>query len=212
MPSASFVGTIRIGSLEIQANVTRDGVGEEVHEPPMPAGVAGELTTRTDDDEATLTMPEEHNFETGDIVAVFWTTAAGVPCVIYGFAATVSGASVAIAPSGSDYVGYRPDNGTPIVLPAEGTAIVVAKKVVSDVDITASKVLFIGCGCAQPAVGIFGAATAVYPVQIPVALSPVSWDKESGAPTPLTGNITKLVCYNGGLDAATFPYGFLLET
>lgn len=207
MATGKFSGLLTVGSVQIQANVTRNSVGEEGHEPPLPAGVSGTLTTRTDDDEATLTMPEGHGFITGDILAVFWTTPAGVPSVMYGFAATVSGTSVAIAPSGTNYTGVSPA-GT--VLPAETTTVVVSKKVTVNVRVESDDVRMIGIGCDQPAIGILGAAAAIYAAHVAVAYAPLYWDKQAGAECPLGSDPTTLICYNGGVVAATFQCAFLL--
>ncbi len=207
MAVGTFIGTLTIGSVAFQANISRTAEGSEGREPPLPAGVAGTLTARTDDDEGTLTLPEEHGFITGDILAVFWK-AAGVPKVMYGFAATVAGTSVAIAPSGADYVGVSP---AATVLPPADTSVVVSKKVSINVGVESSDVRMIGMGCDQPAIGILGAAAAIYAAHVAVAYSPLIWDKAAGAPCPLTADSTTLVCYNGGVVAATFQCAFLLE-
>lgn len=207
MATGTFIGTLTIGTVALQANISRTAVGSEGHEPPLPAGVAGTLTTRTDDDEGTLTLPETHGFITGDILAVFWTTPGGVPSVMYGFAATVAGTSVAIAPSGADYVGVSP---AATVLPAATTSVVVSKKVAINVAVESNDVRMIGMGCDQPAIGILGAAAAIYPAHVAVAFSPLTWDKAAGAPCPLTADPTTLVSYNGGVVAAKFQCALLL--
>jgi len=210
MATGTFSGMLTIGSIHMQANIARTATGTEGHEPAMPAGVPGVLTTRTGDDVGTLTMPTGHGFVTSDILAVFWT-AAGVPKVMYGFVATVSGNSVAIAVSGSNLSGEVPDGA---VLPEEDSEVVVCKKTTSNVSVAHGDVTMIGVDCDQPAVGIFGSGTStvIYAAQVPVAYSPVFWDEASGAATPMAADPTKLDCYNGGLVAATFQYGFLLDT
>jgi len=207
MATGTFSGLITIGSVQMQANVSRTKTGAEGHEPAMAAGVAGTLTTRTGDDEGTLTLAEEHGFITGDILAVFWKDA-GVPKVMYGFAATVSGTSVAIAPSGTNYSGASP---TGSVLPAEDTEVVVSKKVTVNVSLESDDVQMIGVGCDQPAIGILGGAAAIYVAHVAVAYSPLFWDKASGAACPIDSDPTTLVCYNGGVVPATFQFGVLLQ-
>lgn len=211
MATGVFNGTLTIGGVSMQANISRTAVGSEGHEPAMAAGVAGTLSTRTSDVAGVLTVTAGHGFVTGDILAVFWIDPdTDAPSVVYGKYGTVSTNDITIADDvAGEYVGEFPADA---VLPDEDTAVVVSKKVVSNVAVDATYVTMIGVNCDQPAVGVFGAGSEIYPVQIPVGYSPIYWDKQSGAATPLGSDPTMLVCYNGGIVAATFQYAMLLST
>lgn len=213
MSTATFQGTITIGSVRILANVNKAGKGEEAHEPAMPAGVAGTLTTRTSDTagEVTVGAGAGAGFTTGDILAVFFNDADGKPSVVYGKYATVDGDAIEIADDvAGEYVGESPDGA---VLPAEDSAVVICKKTESSCPVDKTDVLYLAVGCDQPAIGVFGAASEICHFHIPVGASPPApWDKDTGAASPLTDDPTVLVCYNGGLAAVNFQYGFLLAT
>ena len=213
MSTATFQGSITVGALRITANLSKTGVGDECHEPAMPAGVAGTLSTRTSDVAGVVTVGTGlgAGFTTGDIVAVFFDDSNGVPSVVYGKYATVAGDAISIADDiVAEYVGESPSG---VVLPVEDTVVVICKKTVSNVSADKDDVTFIAVGCDQPAIGIFGGAAEICNFHIPVAASPPApWDLSGGAANPLTSDPTTLVCYNGGVVAATFQYGLLLAT
>jgi len=195
--------------MRVNANVTRTGVGDEVHEPPMAAGVTGTVTTGTGATTGTITMAAGHGLVDGDIVAVFFTSAAGVPSVIYGLLVDMTGDVMSVALDAGEYNGVSPAGA---VLPAASTPVVVSKKTVSTVSADKDDITAILVGCDQPAIGIFGGAAEIYPVHIAVGASPISWDAAAGSACPIDDDPTALVCYNGSAVAVNFQYGFLLAT
>jgi hypothetical protein len=205
----TFSGLLTIAGIQMQANISRDFPGGEGHEPIMPAGQAGALSTRTGDAAGVVTLADGHGLITGDKVAVSWTDADGLPCMMYGFEATVAGNNATIALDAGEYQGEFPEAS---VLPAEDYEVVVCKKTVSNFSIDKDDLTMLGVDCDQPAVAIFGGAAAIYPVQISVANAPVYWDKASGAAKPLGSDPTKVVCYNGGIVEAKLQYAVLLDT
>lgn len=208
-PIAKVSGVCQVGGIELGLNINRSGEGQEGWVIPMPAGVAGELTTRGGDAAGTITMPDAlHGIVSEDIVAVFWTDANGLPCVMYGFEATVDEDKIAIALGAGDYEGEFPAS---TVLPAAETAVVICKKTERNLSVEADDATFIAAGSNYPAVGIFGAAAEIYPVNNPVGYSPAMWDAAGGGPTPLTDDPTKIVCYNGGTVVANYSVGVLLK-
>jgi len=206
MNTVRFTGTIQLGSIRIVANLSREGEGSEGWEIPMPAGQTGVLTTRGGDAAGTITMDDEdHTILSDDILAVFWTDADGKPCCMYGFTATVNADDVDIALGGGDYEGEFPSGS---VLPSQDTAVIVALKTARNISVEADDVNYIAAGCASRAVGILGEAAEIYPINIPVPFAPVLWDAASNTSTPLTGDPTKIVCYNAGLTDDYFQIGF----
>ena len=213
MATAGFNGTFQIGGITMIANSTRTGVGSEEHEPPLPAGIAATLTTRTSDTAGVLTLPDGHGLITGDYIAIFWTDPTTlVPMVMYGFATVISGDSCTFTSASGQFYGVAPAS---TVLPIATSSVVVSTTVVSETAVQRNNVTMIGVDCNQPAIAIFATAVAsIYVVHIPVGQSIATWDAAASgqASNPLTSNPTQVVCYNGGLAAATLQYGMLLAS
>jgi hypothetical protein len=58
-------------STPVQVSRSRDGAGQWT--PSVPAGNAGSLTTRTDNDTGIITLSAGHGLQNGDKVDVFWS-------------------------------------------------------------------------------------------------------------------------------------------
>jgi len=97
------------------AHKLRTADGAAIHEIALNPAVAGTLTTRTDNDTGTITMAEGHGFLNDDIVDVYWSGG-----VRYGMTVSSQGATTMVV--GAVGIGAG-DN-----LPAEGTALTVAKQ------------------------------------------------------------------------------------
>ena len=87
----------------------------------LAAGVAAQLTTRTDNNNGTLTLPAGHGLTSGTF-DVFWTAAAGGPGVQRGFTGTVTVNSLALVTGAGDN------------LPANLSDVVVCKQTIIDFD------------------------------------------------------------------------------
>ena len=97
------------------AMVQRTADGRDERAPTLAAGLVPTTWTKTDANTGTAVLPEGHGLVTSDVVAVLW--AGGFR---YGLTATVTGNSAVL------------DGGAGDDLPANGTPVVVAKKVVVD--------------------------------------------------------------------------------
>jgi hypothetical protein len=193
----------------MQADVTRTGVGNECHEPVLPAGTAGTLSTRTSDVAGIITVAS-HSIINGDIVAVSWMDVAGVSHCMYGMKVTASDATtITVDYSGSEYENEFPAS---TVFPAEDCAVVISKKVISYCSFDKDEVTYFAASSSVKAVVAFGGASEVYALQFPVAYSPVIWDAAAGSASPFTADITTVACYNCTTTAGVFQYGVLLAT
>lgn len=113
-----------IGGKGISGIILVEGNGEPSYEATLPAGKAGTLTTRTDNDTGVATLSTGHGIISTDVVDVFWDGG-----IRRGMVATVAVNAVTI------------DGGAGDNLPALTTALVVCKQTVLDVDITGPTIL-----------------------------------------------------------------------
>jgi hypothetical protein len=111
--NGTISSTIYVGGVVLQSTKSRTAGGQIGLEESLPAGNAGTLSTRTDDNTGVVTLGEGHGLAVNDVVDLYW--AAGLR---YGMTVTaVNGNAVSV------------DGGTGDVLPAQGTAIVCTKVV-----------------------------------------------------------------------------------
>lgn len=111
--NAIFSISSRIGEhiINSQVNLTDSGIMLSA-DATLLAADAGALTVRTDDDEGTITLSTGHGIATSDKVDLYWTGGARYNVAV----GTVSGNSVPFS------------GGTGDVLPAQDTAVGVAKR------------------------------------------------------------------------------------
>lgn len=116
----SFRITGSVGGKDFGGTTTRAGESETNFESatPLPAGVEGELTTRTDDDNGVITLPAGHGLTDGDY-NLFWPD--GIRRTVA--ATIVTNAMTLVGGVGEDDP-----------LPALNTDIVVSKIVIEDFD------------------------------------------------------------------------------
>ena len=118
MPIGTFANNVALAGISIQSSTTRTDSGQVSHEVTLPAADAGTLSTRTSDTAGTATLGAAHGIQTGDVVDIYW--AGGVA---YGATVgTVAGTSVPFTLASGD------------VLPAQDTAITMAKQVLINTD------------------------------------------------------------------------------
>jgi hypothetical protein len=136
-------GTIQIvaqvGDVSIDATVSRDYEGSITHQGLLPAGKAGTLTTRTDDDTGEATLGDGHGILTGDEVDIFWCGGCRYGVTV----GTVAGNVVPFGAPGGEGAG---DN-----LPAQTTALVMTKRVPIEALFTGNKLKLAALCCKLPA-------------------------------------------------------------
>jgi hypothetical protein len=184
----------QIGDVSIDAVASRDYEGSITHQGSLPAGKAGTLSLRTDNDSGEATLGGGHGIETGDEIDIFWAGGSRYGVTV----GTVDGNTVPFGAGGGEGAG---DN-----LPAQATAIVVTKrKVITDGMTFAGnnlKMLVIHCPKRIRFTFESGAGAALLSLDLP-ANEPWSWLSDQGVTNPLAGvTPASLHLANGESDAA----------
>jgi len=200
MPTGTISITAAVAGISIQSTISRTGGGQEAHEVSLPAGQAGTLTTRTDDDTGEVTLTATPAVEQNDIVDVYWAGGKRVGMTV----GIVVGNAVPI------------DGGAGDVLPTEDDAVIVTERVqVDDIEFDGDSIKLLVIGCSQRASIDFEesgpASIAVF--EITAANEEYHWADEQGVSNPLTGNpVIQAQCSNGSTTAATLKLGVILAT
>lgn len=178
MAVASYGVSISLGGISIQKSITRSFDHPNPYEVSLPAGTAGTLTTRTDDDTGDITLSAGHGLTSGTY-DVFWSGG-----VQYGCTGTVVDNTLSI------------DAGSGDNLPAQDTAVVVCEQVPINTAIDGDAISLLAI------VAEFNTTGSTDPVHIQfqesgsaeiaeldlVANEPQVYDIEGGVTNPFTGN------------------------
>ena len=189
MPNANYNLTLQAGGISMQASVNRAGDHPNSYEVPLPAGKAGTLTTRTDDNTGEATLATGHGIVDADVVDVYWSGG-----MRYGMTVgTVAGDVVPL------------DGGAGDNFPVVTTALVVTKQVTVNTQIDGDNVQIIGIavegGAGHVDMQDSGAATIA---EIDLAANvPQVWDIAGGNVTnPFTGNPITVTKASNGISTA----------
>lgn len=172
MRTGTITGSITIGGMTINTRVERSEGGAIAEEATLPAGKAGTLGTRTDDNTGVITLSAGHGLVTGNVVDVYWTGG-----IRYGMALTVDGNEATV------------DGGAGEALPAQGTAVVVGKQIEINVDFDGDDLeMLVACSDKRAHVDFQDSASAsLLPLEL-LAEEAYQWSKNSGHLRPITGN------------------------
>jgi len=142
MPTATYGVSLTVGGISIQNSIARTADHPNTYEVSLPAGTAGTLTTRTDDDTGDITAAG-HGLVATDDVDVHWD-AAGVMKNRYGMKVSAVAGDVVT-------VGTAPgDIGAGDVLPAATTAVVITKQVTVNTTVDGDTVQIAGIVAESP--------------------------------------------------------------
>ena len=199
MPTGNESYSATIAGISINGTRSRTATGQIAHEVNLPAGKAGTLTTRTDDNTGEATLGAGHGLQQNDVVDVFWTGG-----VRYGMdVGVVVGNVVPI------------DGGAGDALPVQDTALVVTKVVTIDTDFDGDLMRMIVAHSTKRAHLAFrdSVPTVLKAVELN-ADEPWSWVSDTQITNPLTGNpVNDIRATNGASDAAaTLKIGVLYES
>lgn len=209
MATAQFNLVFSAGGLRFEGGATRSADGGGSAEPALPVGLAGTLTTRTDENEGVITMASvSHGLTQGDVVDLYWGDGSLRPR-LSAVVGTVTGASVAIDATGT----AGPD------LPAQDTALVVAPQLEFAAAIDGDALAILGAQMSYAAAGE-GAASLVRLVDAGDAAiatlaftgaTPQIFDIAGGAANLFTGNpIVKGIASQGSAtQGATLKLGWV---
>lgn len=193
MATASVGYSVSVGGISFNKTVNRTIDHPNPYEVALPAGKAGTLTTRTDNDTGTATLGAGHGIITGDIVDIYWDGG-----VRYGVTVgTVAGTSVPF------------DLGAGDNLPIATSAIVMTKQVVINTQIDGDAIAIIGIvlesteSTGKGHVDMRDASPATIEEIDLTANIPVVHDITAGATNVFTGAvITNTKASNGSATAA----------
>ena len=199
MPTASESTNVSIAGMSIQGTRSRTATGQIAHQVSLPAGKAGTLTTRTDDNTGEATLGAGHGLQQNDVVDVLWSGG-----VRYGMDVGVVVGTVAPI-----------DGGAGDVLPVQDTVLIVTKVVTIDTDFDGDLMKMIAAHSTKRAHLAFrdSVPTVLKAVELS-ADEPWSWVSDAQITNPLTGNpVNDIRASNGASDAAaTLKIGVLYES
>lgn len=200
---------VNVGGLSISRSITRSGDGTGTVEIAVPAGNAGTLTTRTDNETGSLTMSSgSHDITTGSTIDLYWTGGSRHGITV----GTVSGTTV---PIGAD------DSGTGDNLPTASTAIVADVQVPFNASIDGDELALIGMEMTYTSTNetatshvslVDSGDSEIAGVDL-TANAPRAWDITGGDTNAFTGNpITDGVISNASSsNAATLKIAWLQD-
>jgi hypothetical protein len=189
VPIATYGITLSTGGVNIQKTGSRIGDGLITREITLPAGKAGTLTTRTDDDTGVVTS-NGHGILDTDTVAVFWNGGRR-----YGVDVTAVDANTVSINAGAGNI-----------LPIATTAVVIVKQVAINVSIDGDAIQLVGISFEFLSTAItddghvtFKDAAADVIAEIDLEPNtPQIYDIAGGQANPFTGDpITNAYAFNG---------------
>lgn len=209
MPGGTFNTNINVAGVAITGAVSYTDEGGMAIEIPVPAGAAGTLTTRTDNETGTLTMASGgHGITTGAIIDLFWSGGSRHGILV----GTVSGTSV---PIGAD------NSGTGDNLPSTSTALVASVQKAFNCAIDGDELALLGIKMlyasntetAESYVSLLDAANDVIAALTLNPNRPRNWDIRGGDTNTFAGDpITDGVVTNGSsTNAATLQLVWLVD-
>lgn len=127
MTTGQINSTVKIGETVVTKTVSKEEDGSISSKPLLAAGVAGTLSTRTDDNTGVATLTAGHGITDSDTVDVYWDGG-----LRYGMGVTlVAGDDVSV------------DLGDGDVLPAQSTVLVACKRQELDVVVDGDKLVML---------------------------------------------------------------------
>lgn len=208
MPTLNIAVSVSGNGGVISYATPRTAEGGSNREVSIPAGKAGTLTTRTDNETGSLTLGSGHGITTGQIIDLFWSGGARYGITV----GTVSGTTV---PIGADNAGSG-DN-----LPTAATAIVASPRTLISADVDGDNLVALACQMlfasrSETAQSHASFQDASSDIIAPIDLEANSvrfYDVEGGDANPFTGDpITKIYVSNGSsAAAATFKLLWLQD-
>jgi len=171
---ATIARVVAAGGVSISSNVTREASGGvPPRDPTLPAGNAGTLSTRNDDDSGEITLSAGHGLQSSDKVDVYWDGG-----MRRGMTATVSGNDLTVNLGAGD------------VLPAQDTPVVATKQVPIDIDFDGDTLVVLAIGSDRRAhVEFFNAASDSLLTKEIAAGGCYTYDAAVDSPNPLAGDV-----------------------
>lgn len=201
MPTVTINTSAVGGGIAISSSFARTADGVCAREIALPAGKAGTLTTRTDNDTGVATVETGHGITDSDTVDVFWS----------------GGRRYGMTVSATTSTTISVDGGTGDNLPAQDTAVVVAKQVRMDtaeigdnLSVVAMEQRYADPTVDDPShVTFFDAGdTEIYPFDLQPN-TPVVNDIAGGVANPFAGEAVTYAMVSNGSAAAAATFKFI---
>lgn len=203
MPTATITKNLSVAGIGIQSSFTKTADFADAGQPTLAAGFAGTYASDTD----VITADDSgHGIVDTDTVALFWLDpSTSDPKQRYDIDVTsVSGADITVDDATGDGDAF----------PADGTSVVISKRVAHDVRFDAADLVALLVGCSQRCVFQFYDGADTFS-QALIAGGSYEWLSGQGSSNPLTaasvGSVTTMSLYAGSTTATTVPFGTLLS-
>ncbi len=200
MFTANLRVTGTVAGVAFDGTQSGSGDGGKAHVIPLPAGTAGTLTSRGDDDTGDFTLESGHGLATNDVVDVYWDGGVRYNCTLN----DVTGDVAQIYMDGSGDV-----------FPAQDTAVVVTEQVRITSDFDGDDVQLITVGCDQRCHLDFQDSGTATLLAVDLSADELwQWAAERGIANPLTGNpVADIYASNGSsTTAATLGIGIVYDS
>lgn len=175
-----------------RATISRTADGQTGRTPTLPPGLTPTSWTKTDANTGVASLTAGHGLVNGDVVAVLWSDAAGMPLARYGLTVTLEGDNATV------------DGGAGADLPASDTPVIVAKRVVVDLAEAGDDIVYIEASGRQPDGATAARVLIVFLAtgNVAIAVFDVTdyafWAKNIGVANPLAGaTIAAVWMFNG---------------
>ena len=202
MQTATVASTVVIGGISFNSGLARQAEGNIGQIVTLPAGVAGAVSPTGVDGLAT-----GHGFQADDVIDVHWTD-------------PTDGVShkcrrgVKVDTASANAITF--DNSPAAegdALPAEDTAVVVARQVSINTDFDGDDVVIVGAKADQRAMVDFRSAAVSLAAKKLAACEAFLWASNWGFANPLAGDPVDVVkCSNGTTTSATLYLGLLYDS
>ena len=200
MADASFQGTALVAGLGMNLTIARTGDLATAHDPTVPFGFVGTLSTRTDAVDGIVTVASHDLLDT-DWVTIYWEGGLAYRCDITAKDATT--------------ITFEGEGDNSDVLPTQGTTVIISKEVEVDTDWDGDNLAFIAAVCPVRAHIVFmEAGETEQDDQEILAGQCWWWASDLGMTNNLTGNAIDKVyvsCADTSTDQ-TFLLGLLLDS
>ena len=188
MPTGTMTTQISLAGIIANSACSRTDTGQISHEVTLPAGNAGALSTRTDDDTGVATVAEGHGITDADTVNVFWADGCRYGMTVSAYTGTT----------------VTMDGGSGDNFPTQDTVIVVAAQVTINTDFDGDDVQMIAAWSSLRAHIDFQNDTPASLCAVELTATEAwSWVYGQGFTNPLTGDPVDTILASAGTAAET---------
>ncbi len=203
MSTATISEQVTIGGIAFGSTIYRTEEGAITHTPPLAAGIAGTLGTRTGDNTGVITVASGHGVTTDDFVDVYWTDANGELQV-----------QVKCDVTAQDATTISIDLGVGDVLPAQDYTVTVGVRVEIDSDFDGDLMSVLAIACDKDCHCHFEEEDGTSILAQKISGGELfRWVSEQDVANPLTGNpVGQIMVSCGEAAAGALKIGVLYDS